>query len=56
LTPERLAVKQQQQPAKGSSWPETIECYLGPTNSGKTYRSLDFLVRTSLTRGRPWPL
>ncbi|KAJ1448675.1 P-loop containing nucleoside triphosphate hydrolase protein [Pelagophyceae sp. CCMP2097] len=43
-TPERLAVKQQQQPAKGSSWPETIECYLGPTNSGKTYRSLDFLA------------
>ena len=25
-------------------WPETVVCYLGPTNSGKTYRALDFLA------------
>lgn len=25
-------------------WPESVELYLGPTNSGKTHRSLDFLA------------
>jgi len=38
-----------QSPSKGRDkatpgWPESVEMYLGPTNSGKTHRSLDFLA------------
>ena len=39
-----------QSPSKGRDkatpgWPESVEMYLGPTNSGKTHRSLDFLAK-----------
>lgn len=31
-------------PEKKTAWPESVECYLGPTNSGKTWQSLEFLA------------
>lgn len=43
LEPPMLVVQAAARQQK-SSWPESIECYLGPTNSGKTWQSLEFLA------------